>query len=78
MEENIRQILKNLVPISEAPTKIPIAEKTLRNWRSRGMYPRMFIKMGGKVFVDLSEIARLVEMQKEEATINARRLGLED
>ena len=78
MQANTEEILKNLVPISEAPSKISIAEKTLRNWRAKGMYGRLFIKLGGKVFVDLSELARIVEMQKEKARTDVRRLGLED
>ena len=75
---NTEDILKNLVPISEAPTKISIAEKTLRNWRAKGMYGWLFIKLGGKVFVDLGELARIVEGQKEKARTEAMRLGLED
>jgi hypothetical protein len=78
MQVNIEESLKNLVPISEAPTKISIAEKTLRNWRAKGMYGRMFIKLGGKVFVDLSEFARIVEIQKEKASKESRRLGFDD
>ena len=78
MQVNIEETLKNLVPISEAPTKISIAEKTLRNWRAKGMYGRMFIKLGGKVFVDLSEFARIVEIQKEKAGKESRRLGFDD
>ena len=78
MQTNTGQILENLIPISEAPTKISIAEKTLRNWRASGIYPKLFIKLGGKVFVDLGEFVRIVQAQKEKATNEARRLGLED
>ena len=78
MQANTEKILKNLVPISEVPSMISIAEKTLRNWRAKGMYGGLFIKLGGKVFVDLSELARIVEMQKEKARTEAMRLGLDD
>ena len=78
MQISTGQILENLIPISEAPSKISIAEKTLRNWRARGIYPRLFIKLGGKVFVDLGEFVRIVKEQKERATNEAKRLGLED
>ncbi|QTA78523.1 putative DNA binding domain-containing protein [Desulfonema limicola] len=74
---NIKDILENIIPISEAPEKISIAEKTLRNWRSQGIYPQLFIKLGGKVFVDLSELAKIVTLQKEEAVEKMKRLGLE-
>lgn len=70
------ETLENIVPISDAPNRISIAEKTLRNWRSRGMYPQLFIKLGGKVFVDLNEFAKLVAAQKEKAVAEAKRLGL--
>lgn len=74
---NIKDILENIIPIAEAPGKISIAEKTLRNWRSQGLYPQLFIKLGGKVFVDLSELAKIVTLQKEEAVEKMKRLGLE-
>ncbi|QTA78827.1 Uncharacterized protein dnl_10670 [Desulfonema limicola] len=74
---NIKDILENIIPISEAPGKISIAEKTLRNWRSQGIYPQLFIKLGGKVFVDLGELAKIVTLQKEEAVEKMKRLGLE-
>lgn len=78
MQINTKEVLENLVPIAEAPSKISIAEKTLRNWRASGIYPQLFIKLGGKVFVDLGEFVRIVKTQKEQATNEARRLGLED
>lgn len=57
-------MFENIIPITEVPTKIPIAEKTLRNWRYKGIYPQIFLKLGGKVFVDLDELERLVKRQK--------------
>ena len=57
-------MFENIIPITEVPNKIPIAEKTLRNWRYKGIYPQIFIKLGGKVFVDLDELERLVKRQK--------------
>jgi len=77
MQANGKDILKNLVPISEAPNRVSIAEKTLRNWRAKGMYPCLFIKLGGKVFVDLGEFEKIIEFQKKNALEQARRLGLE-
>lgn len=71
-------ILKNIVPIGEVPKRIPIAEKTLRNWRSSGLYPELFIKLGGKVFVDLGEFTRIINAQKTKAEKEARRLGLRE
>lgn len=76
MEPNIKVILDNIVHISEAPKKIKIAEKTLRNWRSTGLYPQLFIKIGGKVFIDLGEFENIIKAQKEKTIANAKSLGL--
>jgi len=60
-------MFENIIPIAQVPTKIPIAEKTLRNWRYKGMYPQIFVKLGGKVFVDLDELAKIKTAQQEKA-----------
>ena len=60
-------MFENIIPITEVPTKIPIAEKTLRNWRYKGVYPQIFVKLGGKVFVDLEELAKIVAVQQKKA-----------
>jgi hypothetical protein len=38
----------------------------------------MFVKLGGKVFVDLSEFTRIIDAQKASAAKEAKRLGLRD
>ena len=68
---------KDLIPIKDAPNVIPFAEKTLRNWRSQGLYPEIFVKFGGKVLVDLAEVERIIERQKDAARDQSRRLGLD-
>lgn len=67
----------NLIPIKEAPEKLPFAEKTLRNWRSQGVYPQMFVKLGGKVFIDLDELDKIIQAQKDKAIEQAKRLNLD-
>jgi predicted site-specific integrase-resolvase len=76
MDTNID--LDNMVPLNEAPNHVPIAEKTLRNWRCQGRYPQIFIKIGGKVFLDVSEFKSILRRQKEKNIKNARRFGLYD
>ena len=49
-----------------------IAEKTLRNWRYNGKYPQIFIKLGGKVFVDLGELAKIITEQQEQAKLSLK------
>ena len=75
MVEN--RIFENMVHIAKAPDYIPIAEKTLRNWRSQGKYPQIFVKLGGKVFVDIQEFEKILVRQKEDAIEKARRYGLD-
>jgi hypothetical protein len=58
---------KNLIPLKDAPKVIPYAEKTLRNWRYQGIYPQIFMKLGGKVFVDLDALSNIITEQQKKA-----------
>lgn len=60
-------MFENIIPIADVSKKIPIAEKTLRNWRYQGIYPQIFLKLGGKVFVDLEELAKIITEQQKKA-----------
>ena len=51
MKSNKLEVMQNIVPINETPKWIKIAEKTLRNWRAGGLYPQLFVRLGGKVFI---------------------------
>jgi len=55
---------KNMVTLEEASALTDIAVKTFRNWRSRGVYPQIFVKLGGCLRVDLSEFVKVIEKQK--------------
>ena len=77
MEQGIAEKLNNVVPINEVSEHIALSEKTLRNWRCQGRYPQIFIKLGGKVFVDLKELAEIIETQKQRTKTQAQRLGLD-
>ena len=66
----------NVVPLKDVPKRICIAEKTLRNWRCKGVHAHIFVKLGGKVFVNLDELNQIVADQVSEAKKQARRLGL--
>ena len=76
MEQSIAEKLNNVVPINEVSEHIALSEKTLRNWRCQGRYPEIFIKLGGKVFVDLKELAEIIESQQARTKTQSRRLGL--
>ena len=69
-------VFDKLVHISKASELIDIAEKTLRNWRAQGRYPQIFVKLGGRVFVNMEEFALIVERQTEKAIEDAKRMGL--
>lgn len=71
-----QKTFSKLVHIAEAPEIIGVAEKTLRNWRAQGKYPQIFVKLGGRVFVNLEEIAMIIERQTEKAIEDAKRMGL--
>ena len=70
------EVLDRLLPIAEAADKIHIAEKTLRNWRTKGVYPQIFIKLGGKLFIDLDELSGIIIRQREKAIADAKRLDI--
>ena len=69
-------MFENIIPIADVPDKIQIAEKTLRNWRYKGINSQIFVKLGGKVFVDLSELAKIITRQQEKAKKAALRHDL--
>jgi hypothetical protein len=69
-------MFENMIPLTQVPTKIPIAVKTLRNWRSKGTHAQIFVKLGGKVFVDLDELAKIITRQQEKAKKAALRHDL--
>jgi len=58
---------KEIVPIQKDALHsagIYLSPHTLYRWRSAGKYPRLFTKIGGRVFIVLSEWNRLVERNK--------------
>lgn len=77
-EPKNNHILESLVPIKKAPEVLSISEKTLRNWKSQGRYPQIFNKLGGKVFINIDEVIKIIERQTETAKQTAKRLGLYD
>jgi hypothetical protein len=69
---------KNLVTIREAARIIPFSEKTLRNWRAEKKFSRIFVKLFGKVFIDLAEVDVMIKTDKERTVSEVKRLGLDD
>lgn len=71
-------IYQDLVLLKDAPRDLglPISVKTLRNWRSQRLYPGLFVKVGGSVFLRKSELERIIQEQLDEQMQEARRLEL--
>jgi hypothetical protein len=65
-------MFENIVPIADVSKRIQIAEKTLRNWRYNRTYPQIFVKIGGKVFVDLNELANIITDQQKESKLSLK------
>lgn len=70
----------DLVLLKDAPKELglPISVKTLRNWRAERVYPTLFVRIGGSVFLRKSELERIIEAQVETQLQEAKRLGLGD
>jgi hypothetical protein len=50
----------NLVRISEG-NSLPLKKSTLYKWKHLGKHPRLFVKLGGALFVDLDVLDELIE-----------------
>ncbi len=50
----------NLVRISEG-NGLPLKKSTLYKWKHLGKYPRLFVKLGGALFVDLNILEEVIE-----------------
>lgn len=73
MKPPYNDTFKNMLPLRDASKVIKLSERTLRNWRSQGKYPEIFVKFGGKVFVDMSIVGKIIESEK---AANLQRLKL--
>ena len=49
---------KRFVKLRHAPRYFPFrtTERSLRNYRSRGYYPQIFVKIGSSIYVDLEMV----------------------
>ncbi len=50
---------KNFISIKEAIEVVPITRITLMEWISQRKYPQIFLKLGGNIFIDKSELTRI-------------------
>lgn len=66
--------LKNLVTLERASELTGIAVKTFRNWRSRGAYSEIFVKLGGSLRVDLEKLVSIIDEDAERTANNEKRL----
>jgi hypothetical protein len=52
--------LIRLSKVDETPG-FPLKASTLYKWRHVKKYPKLFVKLGGAVFVDMRRLAEIVE-----------------
>ena len=72
-KEDCIKRLSYLVSLDEASALTGIAVKTFRNWRSRGAYRNIFVKIGGCLRIDLLEFAKVIGQNVELTRANAKR-----
>jgi hypothetical protein len=44
---------------------IDVSKNTLRQWASKLVYPELFVKFGGKVYVDLAAIPTILKQEQK-------------
>lgn len=60
----------NLKRIKDLPADFPVSAQTLYKWNHYGKYPKLLVKFGGSLCVDLDEMASVVtcrDAQNDEA-----------
>lgn len=50
----------DLVRLSKADS-LPLCKSTLYKWKHLGKFPKLFVKLGGALFIDLNELEELIE-----------------
>ena len=73
MKPSYYDTFENMVTLKDASKMIKLSERTLRNWRSQGKYPEIFVKFGGRVYVDMTMVKAMIEKDR---TANLKRLKL--
>lgn len=53
-------MLNHLIRVAKAE-KLPFAKSTLYKMHHLGRYPRLFVKLGGALFVDLNVLNEIIE-----------------
>jgi len=50
----------NLIRLAKADS-LPLRKSTLYKWKHLGKFPRLFVKLGGALFVDLNVLDEIIE-----------------
>jgi hypothetical protein len=54
--------MENLVRLSKAaPYTLPLAKSTFYKWNHLGKFPKLFVKLGGALFVDLNVLQQIID-----------------
>ena len=67
--------MSNLVEIRKSnPSEIPFTRNTCYKFHSQKKYPRLILRVGGKLFFDLDEWERMVEESRQKQVAVAKEL----
>lgn len=62
--------MNNLLRLSKADS-LPLCKSTLYKWKHLGKFPRLFVKLGGALFVDLNVLDEIIEAGRLRARGNS-------
>jgi len=54
---------------------IDVSKNTLRQWASKLVYPELFVKFGGKVYVDLAAIPTILKQEQKKLIEEKQKIG---
>jgi len=53
--------LKRIIDIEKDDLPVPIAKSTLYKYAKKRLYPGLFVRVGGMVFIDLDKVSLLIK-----------------
>jgi hypothetical protein len=54
--------MENLIRVSKVrPYSLPVAKATLYKWKHTRKFPKLFVKLGGALFVDVNALQEIIE-----------------
>ena len=63
----------DLIQVSKVDERLPITRNTAYKWKSINKYPKLLIKVGGKLFFDLDEWAVMARASRDRQVAEAEK-----